>query len=373
MALEILGMIGTQHRSEIHQAAGQPAIDREYVKRFVRAHENSEFDRVLIGYSSGSPDGTQVAAYAAAHTDRLGFLVAHRPGFVFPTVAARVFATLDQFAEGRIAFHTISGASDAEQLRDGDHTTKEQRYARTREFLQIVKKAWTSDEPFDYAGEYYRLEDFLSGVKPYQQPRIPVYFGGSSPAAYEVGAAEADVFMLFGQPLESLAEEIGAVRAAAASAGRSDGPRFSVSFRPILGATEDLAWQRAYDILERTKANVNEFASSREFRRAAGDGPSVGFQRQLEAAANGELHGKALWTPLANALGSGGNSTALVGTAETVAEALLDYVDLGVSTILMRGYDPYDDAIDYGRELIPRLREGAAAREQSSALAGAGA
>jgi alkanesulfonate monooxygenase len=83
------------------------------VRRFARAHEDAGFDRVLIGYSSSRPDGTQVAAYAAAHTERLSFLVAHRPGFVAPTLAARTFATLDQFTGGRIAVHILTGGSDA--------------------------------------------------------------------------------------------------------------------------------------------------------------------------------------------------------------------------------------------------------------------
>ena len=88
MPVEFIGMIGTSDQSEIRQTAG-PVIDPEYVRRFARAHEDAGFDRVLIGYSSSQPDGTQVAAYAAAHTERLGFLVAHRPGFVAPTLAAR--------------------------------------------------------------------------------------------------------------------------------------------------------------------------------------------------------------------------------------------------------------------------------------------
>ena len=92
-------------------------------------------------------------------------------------------------------------------------------------------------------------------------------------------------------------------------------------------------------------------------RRPAATPQNVGSQRLLAAAAKGERHDRALWTPLAAATGRGGNSTALVGTPETVAQALLDYVDIGVTTILIRGYDPYDDAIDYGRYLLPLVRE----------------
>ncbi len=83
-------------------------------------HEESGFDRVLIGYYSDAPDGFVVAGDALAHTERLGVLLAHRPGFVAPTVAARKLATLDQFSDGRLAVHVISGGSDADQRRDGD-------------------------------------------------------------------------------------------------------------------------------------------------------------------------------------------------------------------------------------------------------------
>src|ERR1700689_4843517 len=200
MPVEFIGMIGTKDESEIRLSAG-PVIDPDYVRRFARAHEDAGFDRVLIGYSSTRPEGTQVAAYAAAQTDRLSFLVAHRPGFVAPTLAARTFATLDQFTGGRIAVHGITGGSDAEQRRDGDHLSKEERYDRTDEYLDILKQAWTSEAPFSYPGKYYQIEDFYSEVRAAQQPRIKLYFGGSSAAAYRVGAKQPDTDVLGGGPL----------------------------------------------------------------------------------------------------------------------------------------------------------------------------
>src|SRR5258708_34190859 len=102
-------------------------VDPAFVRAVAGAHEEAGFDKVLIGYSAGRPDGLQVAAYAAGHTERLHFLIAHRPGFVFPTVAARSFATLDQFTEGRIALHAITGGNDAQQRRDARDLPKGQR------------------------------------------------------------------------------------------------------------------------------------------------------------------------------------------------------------------------------------------------------
>jgi alkanesulfonate monooxygenase len=365
MPVEFIGMIGTKDESETRLTQG-PVIDPGYLRRFARAHEDAGFDRVLIGYSSSRPDGAQVAAYAAAHTERLSFLVAHRPGFVAPTLAARTFATLDQFTGGRIAVHIITGGSDAEQRRDGDYLSKDERYARTDEYLDIVKQSWTSDGPFNYDGSYYQVEDSYSEVRSPQDPRIKLYFGGSSEAAYRVGGKHADTYALWGEPLAETKQQIDSVRAAAKAAGRTDVPGISVSFRPILGPTEELAWERAHQILATTKENVDKFRARRRrgFAVLGGAQPeNRGSQRLLAAAEKGELHDRALWTPLAAATGAAGNSTALVGTPETVAQALLDYVDIGVTTILIRGYDPYDDAIDYGRYLLPLVREEVARRE----------
>jgi alkanesulfonate monooxygenase len=311
-----------------------------------------------------------VAAYAAAHSERLSFLVAHRPGFMAPTLAARTFATLDQFTGGRIAVHIITGGSDAEQRRDGDYLGKDERYARTGEYLDIVKQAWTAEAPFSYDGTYYTLEDFHAEVRSSQEPRIPLYFGGSSDAAYRVGGKHADTFALWGEPLAETKQQIDSVRAAARAAGRDDVPGISVSFRPILGPTEELAWERAHQVLATTHENADAFRARRRRSTAVlgGSQPeNVGSRRLLAAAEKGELHDRALWTPLAAATGAAGNSTALVGTPETVAQALLDYIDIGVTTILIRGYDPYDDAIDYGRHLLPLVREEVARRDAVSA------
>ncbi|MEU4241369.1 LLM class flavin-dependent oxidoreductase [Actinoplanes sp. NPDC026619] len=228
MTVEFAGMIGTRDVSETRTPSGPP-VDPAYVRRFARAHEEAGFDRILVAYSSASPDATQVAAYAAAATEHIGLLIAHRPGFVFPTTAARIFATLDQLTGGRVAVHTITGGSDAEQRRDGDYLTKDDRYARTEEYLTILRRAWSSPEPFSHEGRFYKFEDFSLLAQPAH--RIPLYFGGSSPAAYRVGGAQADVFALWGEPLKETAEQIASVQQAAAAAGR--GPLgISVSFRP---------------------------------------------------------------------------------------------------------------------------------------------
>jgi len=351
--IEFIGMIQAQKVSEIHPARG-PAIDRDYVRAFAQAHEQAGFDRVLVPHHSTSPDATLTVAYAASVTDRIHFMLAHRPGFVSPTLAARQFASLDQFSGGRLGVHYISGGSDDEQKRDGDWLDHDQRYARTDEYLEVLRKVWTADQPFDHEGAHYRFKDAFSEVKPVQtrngRPHVPVYFGGASEAAIPVAGKHADVYALWGESLDQARELTGRVRAEAARHGRS--VRFSVSFRPILAETEAKAWERADSIL----------AETRRLRVVQGFGrggplQSEGARRLLAAAEQGTRLDKRLWTAVAQEIGGRSNSTALVGTPGQVADALLDYHALGVTTFLIRGFDPLEDAIDYGRELIPRTRE----------------
>jgi alkanesulfonate monooxygenase len=97
---------------------------------------------------------------------------------------------------------------------------------------------------------------------------------------------------------------------------------------------------------------------------------SVGSQRLLDLAARGEVHDKRLWTAIAAATGASGSTTALVGTAEQVAESLLDYYDAGAGTVLIRGFDPLEDAIEFGRNLVPLVRAGVERRERQAVSAG---
>jgi alkanesulfonate monooxygenase len=357
MSIEFIGYIATQPGSEIHPRSG-PTIQPDYVAKVAKAHEDAGFDRALVAYHSNSPDSAFVAAHASSVTSKLKFLIAHRPGFISPTVAARQFATLDVFNGGRTAIHIITGGDDKELRADGSHIGKDERYARTDEYLGIVRQEWTSEKPFDHQGEYYQFEGAHSLVKSPQQPHIPVYFGGSSPAAIAVAGKHADVYALWGETYEQVRAVVKEVRAEAAKHGRT--VRFSLSLRPILAETEEKAWARADSILERAKA----IAEGNGFVRR--EPPNEGSRRLLAAAAQGSRLDKRLWTGIAGLLGAQGNSTSLVGTPEQVAEALLDYYDLGITTFLIRGFDPLDDAIDYGKKLIPLTRELVAKREREA-------
>lgn len=355
MSVEFIGYIATQPFSEIHPRSGE-TVQPDYVEKVARAHEDAGFDRALVAYHSNSPDSAFVAAHAASVTTTLKFLIAHRPGFISPTVAARQFATLDVFNGGRTAVHIITGGDDQELRADGSFIGKNERYARTDEYLSVVRQEWTAEKPFDHHGTYYQFEGAHSQVKSPQQPHIPIYFGGASNAAIEVAGKHADVYALWGETYEQVREIVKQVRDEAAKHGRT--VRFSLSLRPILAETEEKAWARADGILARAKALAQASGIQRQVPA------NEGSKRLLAAAAQGSRLDKRLWTGIAELLGAKGNSTSLVGTPEQVAEALLDYYDLGITTFLIRGFDPLEDAIDYGKRLIPLTRALIARREQ---------
>lgn len=215
--------------------------------------------------------------------------------------------------------------------------------------------AVTSEQPVDIHNDFYQAEQARARHSPAAKPHLPIYFGGSSEAAIAVAGKHADVFALWGESLAQTGETIQRVRAEAAKHQRDIG--FSVSFRPIIADSEAEAREKAEHILH--------VATEQAAQRGGGfkaKPDSIGAQRLRATAAQGRVVDKRLWTGIAQLVGGGHNSTALVGTPEQVADALLDYYDLGVRNFLIRGFDPLNDAADYGRALLPIAREKAARR-----------
>ena len=168
MPARIIGMIGVsppQQESSLLVIEGE--ISPAFIVEFARAHEAAGFDMVLVGFSSSSAEGFLVAMHAAAQTERWSYLIAHRPGFVAPTLFARKAATFDQLTCGRLALHVITGKTDAEQEGDGDFTPKAERYQRAQEYLDVMKRT-----SFDFDGRFYRVRGAHSDVRPLQN-RIP--------------------------------------------------------------------------------------------------------------------------------------------------------------------------------------------------------
>ena len=352
---EITGMMETGDFSEIRKLKG-PVIDPDFIERMSRAHEEGGYDWVLLGYGSAFPEPTQFAAEVARHTERLGLMIAHRPGVVHPSYASRLFATLDHFSKGRVGLNIVSGGNKIELQREGDYLPREERYPRTEEYLRCLRACWDSRGPHSFEGKYYRFEGFTPPVLPYEDRHLELFFGGSSTDAYGVGARIADTYMLWGEPLKETSEQIAAITQQAELAGRPR-PRVNVSFRIVMGNTDEAAWERAHGILDIMNAEVSTAARANQLVPVGEKLENVGSQRLLSVAASGEVHDRCLWTPTSPAISYSGNATTLVGTPETIAASVLDYVELGVNGILIRGYSPLENTIDHGRDLLPLIRQ----------------
>ncbi|MDB5380511.1 MAG: hypothetical protein JWO26_143 [Rhodospirillales bacterium] len=356
MSVKVIGMIGVEppKGTTLHVIGG--GVSASFLKEFAQTHECAGFDQVLVGYYSSSAEGFNVASYAAAHTRTLSYLIAHRPGIVSPTLAARAAATFDHLSNGRISLHIIAGVTDEEQESEGDFLAKDARYERAAEYLSVIRRMWTADAPFDHEGPYYRFRGAWTAVKPLQKPYPPLFFGGASEGALDMGAEHCDVYALYGEPLKETAERIADFRQRAKKFGRS--PRFNISFRPIIAPTEGEAWDKASRMLQDLeKANLPKRAQDKS------------AERMLAIAARGDVHDERLWLPIAKATGAKGNTSCLVGTPQQVADAMLQYYRLGVGSFLIRGFDPVGDTTEFGRELIPMLKEGALRIDNEAAAA----
>jgi alkanesulfonate monooxygenase len=363
MPIEFLGM-GAGNDSTETTPATTPFFDPDYAAKIAKIHEDHNWDHVLFAYNSATQDPAVHAAWVAAHTERIQLRLAHRPNVSHPTFAAKSFLSLDHISQGRLTVHFITGGSQADQAREGDHLAKEERYRRTREYIQIVRRAWAGGEPFDWNGEFYQFQDFSSKVLPVAGKRPGISFGGSSEEAWAVGAVEADIYALFGEPLADAAEQQQQILTRAAAAGRTEPLRWQIAFRPIIAATDELAWEKAHGVLAALESRRDKGEVIDPVRHYASKPEAAGTRRLLDAAERADHHDRALWTALAKAAGGGGGSaTALVGSYDTVTQALLDYHELGFEIFGLRGYDFVPDAIEFGTHVIPQLKAEVARRE----------
>lgn len=343
--MHVFGLLPFVDESELQPASA--GFDADFVRRMAQTYDRLGYERVLIAQSAKSPDGMTVAAHVAAITTRLKFMIAHRPGFVAPTLAARMLATIDQMSAGRAGVHIITATNDKETQGDGDFLTKDRRYQRSREYVQLLRKSWANDGPFSHEGDFYRLEGADSMIRPVDGT-VPIFWGGSSDLGVAYGGECADVYALGGMTLERTASLIEDVRAAARPHGRT--PRFLMSIRIVIADSDKAAWARADDIVAQLKARTAKA------NVGLGSGSDESAQKRIaEAVAARSADDPRLWGGVIEATGGRSHAMALVGGPDELAETLRAYEAIGVNDVLLRGFDNMADAEMIGHHLIPRL------------------
>ena len=318
-----------------------------YLTQIARAAEDLGFAAALTPTGAWCEDAWLTTAMVSRHTERLKFLVAFRPGSVSPTLAAQMAATYQWQTGGRLLLNIVTGGESHEQRAYGDFLDKDARYARTDEFLGIVRRLWEG-ETVDLTGRHLRVEGARLARVPDPVPQI--YFGGSSPAAGQVAARHADVYLTWGEPPAQVEEKISRIRSLAARHGRT--PRFGVRLHVITRDTGEQAWAEARRLLDgfdpETVRAVQEGLARSE---------SEGQKRMLALHGGSrdrlEIH-PGLWAGIG--LVRGGAGTALVGSHTEVADLIGEYHRAGVTEFVLSGYPHLEEAYWFGEGVLPVLR-----------------
>ncbi|MFB9948802.1 LLM class flavin-dependent oxidoreductase [Rhizobium puerariae] len=318
-----------------------------------RALEEHGWKGALIGTGWGRPDTFTVAASLAARTTTFEPLIAIRPGYWRPANFASAAATLDHLTGGRVRVNIVSGQDNLAAYGDSEGD-QPHRYARTREFMRLVRRLWT-EENVTHDGEHFRVDG--STVVPRIQARGDrrhprLYFGGASEAAERVSAAEADVQLFWGEPLDGIRERIERLRRLSRELDR-DLPalEFGLRITTLVRDTTEQAWADA-------EAKVAEMARSQgagwnDHKRAV----AVGQRRLLDLHQRGDVLDDNLYTAPGRYGGGGAGTTWLVGSAEDVARSLRRYRDLGITQFVLSDTPYLSEIGRQGDQLLPLLRD----------------
>jgi len=320
-----------------------------YIRQIAEAVDDLGYDGVLIPTGPSCESAWVVASSLISATRKLKFLVAIRPGVMSPAMAARMALTLDRYSQGRALINAVTGGDPVELAGDGIFADHDARYALTDEFLDIWRQLFAG-RTVDFEGRHLRVAGGRLLLERGYRPRLPIYFGGSSPAAIAVAAKHADIYLTWGEPPDRVDEKIRQVKRAAAAVGRT--VRFGIRLHVVVRETTHEAWRAADDLLKYTTADTIAVA-----QHIFSHYDSVGQQRMIELH-NGDRSqleiSPNLWAGVG--LVRGGAGTALVGDPVVVALRVKEYAELGIETFILSGYPHLEEAYRVAELVFPELR-----------------
>jgi alkanesulfonate monooxygenase len=337
---------------------GARATDHDYFRQVAIAADSLGYEGVLLPTGASCEDSWIVAASLIEVTRRLKFLVALRPGLVAPVQSARMAATLDRLSGGRLLVNLVTGGDPGELAADGQFLDHAQRYEQSTEFLTIWRETLARSHegsPFDFEGQHLSVQGTRLHYPPVSRPYPPLFFGGSSPAAHDLAAAQVDTYLTWGEAPAAVAAKIADVRQRAARHGRT--LTYGIRLHVIVRDTDEAAWAAAAELVSRldpatVKAAQARFAqmdSEGQRRMAAlhgGEFDPRDIRKGLEIAPN-------LWAGVG--LVRGGAGTALVGSPRTIADRILELHAQGLDYFVLSGYPHLEEAYRFGEQVLPLL------------------
>ena len=343
------GLVGGGHGMAAAAAGTPREASLGYLTQITRAAETVGFEGALTPTGAWCEDAWLTTAMLAAETERLKFLVAFRPGGVSPTLAAQMGATFQRHSNGRLLVNVVTGGEPTEQRAYGDFLGKDERYTRTGEFLDVVRRLWAGEE-VTLDGEQVHVEG--AQLQRVPDPVPPVYFGGSSPKAGDVASKHVDVYLTWGEPPEQVAEKVAWIRSLAAAQGRE--VRFGIRLHVITRDTADAAWAQAEQLLRGVPESMIE-----EVQAGLSKSESVGQQRMRSLHSGGSRTAgdlevsPNLWAGVG--LVRGGAGTALVGSHAEVADRIAEYHALGITEFVLTGHPHLEEAYWVGEGPLAEL------------------
>ncbi|POO56135.1 LLM class flavin-dependent oxidoreductase [Agrobacterium rosae] len=316
-----------------------------------KALEEHGWKGALIGTGWGRPDTFTLATALVARTTSFEPLIAVRPGYWKPANFASSAATLDHLSGGRVRVNVVSGPDELAAYGD-EEGDQAQRYARTKEFMRLVRALWTG-ENVTFSGEHFHVTGSTVAPRliPVGERRHPkLYFGGASEAAERVAATEADVQLFWGETLDGVRERIDRLKALGKTLDRDLPPlEFGLRITTFVRDTTEQAWAEAeVKVAKMADGAVGSWQDHRH-------GIAVGQQRLLNLAQQGDVLDDNLYTAPGKFGGGGASTTWLVGSAEDVARSLRKYEALGISHFVLSDTPYLSEIKRQGSQLLPLL------------------
>lgn len=317
--------------------------DPDLQASFCRFAEQSGIDALLVDFGFAKPDPMLLAAVLGRATEQIKFILAYRSGLFSPTMFVQQINTLSSLIQGRILLNIVAGYSPEEQRAYGDFLSHDERYERTEEFLAICRSFWECGE-VNYDGKYYCIEKG-SLKTPFVSPerKFPeIIIGGGSPAARRLAMRQGTCWMQMADAPEKLQEAC----SKALTAKIEIGLRVCLIVRP----TREEALQAAQTLVTENSPG-RKLADNREFFART---DSVSFRKAYELG-DIEWLTPTLWTGAVRIQGP--TAIALVGTAEEIASAILDYKKIGISQFIFSGWPKLEEMVYFGRAVLPLVRQ----------------
>ena len=308
----------------------------EYTKRTVLLAEDIGFDTCLVAehfFNPLNPHLAQLDAWTtcsalAALTSRIEIMAAVKAGLRAPGVIAKMASNIDEISGGRFAINLVSAWWEEEyEMMGAQVLDRDNRYARSEEYLTICKGLWTEDD-FSYSGRHYEVKNATIAPKPVQKPHIPVYFGGESEEGRALAARMADVFLVNGRPAKEVGKVIEDMKLRAEAHGRN--LRFGIAAFVICRESEAA-----------TEAEFDRLNNLRHVQIKSDDAEVAQLKKSAEVYRR---------------VGSnGGTDAGLVGTPEQIAERMQEFSAVGVETFLLQFYPLIEELQRFGDEVMPLL------------------